>query len=123
MRDSLAAAEYAPLGLDDYFADFWSRFERIDEVLWKLGRGEDFRGPGYPSWDAFAAGRVGESLALADESRAELEDYHHKLTARGVVSRRVRVVVDPPTPYLWWESHILRIRADAGEQIRVVDVA
>jgi hypothetical protein len=123
MRDSLVAAEFASLGLDDYFADFWQRFERLDGVLWKLERRQDFREPGYPSWDAFASGRIRESLTLADESRAELEDYHHKLTARGVASRRVRVVANPPTPYLWWESHILKIRADAGEQIRTVGIA
>src|SRR5262245_4265520 len=123
MRDSLAGADYVPLDVDAYFADFWQRFERIDDVLWKLERRQDFREAGYPSWDAFAAGRVEESLQLIEESRGELTDYHHKLTARGVVSRRVRVVTETPTPYLWWESHVVKVRAEAGEQISAVDVA
>jgi hypothetical protein len=123
MRDLLTGADYVPLAVESYFADFWERFEHLDGVLWKLERRQDFREPGYPSWDAFAAGRVNESLALIEESREELTDYHHKLTGRGVVSRRVRVVADPPTPYLWWESHVLKLRAEAGEQMRTVDVA
>ena len=123
MRDSLVGVDYVALAVDAYFADFWERFERVDDVLWKLERRQDFREPGYPSWDAFAAGRLDESLALIDESRGELADYHDKLTTRGVVSRRVRVVTETPTPYLWWESQILKIRVEAGEQIRTVDVA
>lgn len=123
MRDSLIGADYVPLDVEPYFADFWERFERLDDVLWKLERRQDFREPGYPSWDAFAAGRVDESLALIEDSRPEMTDYHHRLTARGVVSRRVRVVADPPTPYLWWESHVLKVRAEAGEEIRTVDAA
>jgi hypothetical protein len=122
MPDSLVGVDCVSLGVEAYFADFWERFERVDDVLWKLERRQDFREPGYPSWDAFAAGRVDESLGLIEDSRAELTDYHHKLTARGVVSRRVRVVTGTPTPYLWWESQILKIRVEAGERISAVDV-
>jgi hypothetical protein len=121
MRESLVGVEYEALGTDAYLADFWLRFEHIGDVLWKLERGQDFREPGYPSWDAFAAGRVEESLALAEGGRAELVKYHGDLAERGVVSRRVRIVADPPTPYLWWESHILKMRAETGEQIQTVD--
>jgi hypothetical protein len=32
----------------------------------------------------------------------------------------VRIVEHPVTPYLQWEMHALRLRAGAGEQIRVV---
>lgn len=123
MRELLSGGDYVPLSVEPYFAEFWERFKRLDDVLWKLERRQDFREPGYPSWDAFAVGNVDQSLALIEEGRGELLDYHQKMAARGVVSRRVRIVTEPPTPYLWWESHVLKIRAEAGEEIRTLDVA
>lgn len=121
MPESLAGADHVALGVDDYFADFWERFGHLDGDLWKLERRQEFREPGYPSWDSFAAGRVADSLALAEAGRVEILDYQRRLFERHIESRRVRVAASPPTPYLWWESHILKIRAEAGEQIRIVD--
>lgn len=123
MPESLVGADHVELGTDDYFADFWERLGHLDGGLWKLERRQEFREPGYPSWDAFAAGRIEDSLDLAEAGRAEIIDYQRRLSARLIESRRVRVAASPPTPYLWWESHILKIRAEAGEQIRVVGAA
>lgn len=36
---------------------------------------------------------------------------------------RVRIVERPVSPYLQWEMHVLRMRADEGEEIRIVDAA
>ena len=110
MPESLAGADHVALGVDDYFADFWERFGHLDGDLWKLERRQEFREPGYPSWDSFAAGRVADSLALAEAGRVEILDYQRRLFERHIESRRVRVAASPPTPYLWWESHILKIR-------------
>ncbi|GAA2636804.1 DUF6879 family protein [Paractinoplanes durhamensis] len=122
MRESLVGVAYTMLNVDEYLADFANRFELLGQSLWKLERQQEFREPGYPSWDAFAAGRVAESVSLAEAARAEIVEYQRDLAARDVQLHRVRLVASPPTPYLWWESHILRIRAEAGERIRALDV-
>jgi hypothetical protein len=123
MRESLVGADYEVLNAPDYLADFSARFERLGQDLWKLERRQEFQEPGYATWDAFAAGRVAESMSLAEGGRAEVVEYQRSLSTRGIDLHRVRVVDSPPTPYLWWESHILRIRAEVGERIRALDVA
>src|SRR5690606_28760771 len=40
---------------------------------------------------------------------------------RGTPFHRVRVVEEPPTPYLQWELHALRVQAECGVSVRVVD--
>lgn len=37
------------------------------------------------------------------------------------MQRRLRVVEFPVTPYVQWELHVLRLRVDAGDRIRVLD--
>ncbi|GIF26678.1 hypothetical protein BJ973_001125 [Actinoplanes tereljensis] len=122
MRETLAGVEFIILNADDYLADFSTRFEHLEQDLWKLERQQEFREPGYPSWDAFAAGRTEESLSLAEEERSGIAEFQRGLSVRGIMLHRARLVASPPTPYLWWESHILRIREEAGELIRAVDV-
>jgi hypothetical protein len=123
MRDSLGGAKFVALNVDDYLDDFSVQFDRLGQDLWKLERQQEFREPGYPSWDAFAAGRVAESVSLAAAERPGIVEYQRGLSARKIRLHRVRIVATPPTPYLWWESQILRIRAEAGERIRALDVA
>lgn len=38
-----------------------------------------------------------------------------------MVQRRLRVVEFPVTPYVQWEFHVLRVRAEVGDRIRVLD--
>jgi hypothetical protein len=123
MRETLAGAEFTRLDAEDYLADFSARFERRGQDLWKLERRQQFQEPGYPSWEAFAEGRITESLALAEKERASINEYQRKLSALDIHLHRIRVVASPPTPYLWWESHILSLRTEAGEAIRALDIA
>ena len=37
-----------------------------------------------------------------------------------MTSRRIRIVSLPPSPYLQWELHLLRIRDEAGAAIRIL---
>jgi hypothetical protein len=37
------------------------------------------------------------------------------------VQRRLRVVEFPVTPYVQWELHVLRLRVDVGDRIRILD--
>ena len=96
---------------------YWGRIDRFE----KLERLQHFREPGFPSWDAFAAGSWDEALRIMREegyavtAKEFLEDSEADL-----VSYRVRVVEFPVSPYLQWELHQLKVRAELGENIRVV---
>jgi hypothetical protein len=59
-------------------------------------------------------------MRLMDKRRARLVDYFRNGAARGMVSRRVRLVALPPTEYLHWELYGLRQRDECGEAIRVL---
>jgi hypothetical protein len=63
---------------------------------------------------------AGHSLALADEMRGGIAEYQRRLDEQGIVQRRVWIVELPLSDYLQWELHVLRIRADLGERIRVL---
>ncbi len=104
--------------LAGYLADFWPRFDRITDVLWKLERIQDFREPDDASWVAMIEGDWGRALRLHDEKRDGLREYQER--TKGFVRRRLRVVEHPVTPYLQWEMYVLRLRAQAGEQGRVI---
>lgn len=101
--------------LDD--ADqYWRRINRFD----KLERLQHFREPGYPSWDAFAAGRWDEALQIMQRDRSTVEKEFAEDSRMGLASYRIRVVELPATPYLQWEFYELKTRAECGENIRVV---
>jgi hypothetical protein len=120
MRDRLRAAKsetFTPA--DAYRADvdgLWSRIHRFD----KLERVQHFRQPENPSWRAFAAGRWRESLELTEQSRPKVAAEFAEETRLGYRSYRVRVVERPITPYVQWEMHRFTVRANYGENIRIV---
>lgn len=107
------------LELPVYYEDFRERFGRANE-FWKLERGQVFAEPGSESWEAFNRGDWEESLRLMEERRPGLIDYQRRNEARGMTSRRVRVVALPPSPYLHWELRFLRLRDEFGQSTRVV---
>lgn len=107
------------LGLDDYFTDFDARFWKV-ATSWKLERRQDFQEPDVPSWVAMAEGDRDRSLALAEAMRPGIAAHQQCLDEHSIVQRRVRIVELPLTDYLWWELHVLRIRAELGERIRVL---
>jgi hypothetical protein len=112
----VAGLEFGP---EEYLADFWSHFQRIDDEFWKLERIQNFREPEEPSWVAMMEGDWDRALGLGEATRdgnPQEPEY-----AGGLVRRRVRIVEQPVTPYLQWEMQMLKIRGAAGEHIRVLD--
>jgi hypothetical protein len=75
---------------------YWRRINRFD----KLERLQCFREPGYPSWDAFAAGRWDEALQIMQRDHSIVENEFVDDFRNGLYSYRIRVVELPVTPYL-----------------------
>lgn len=107
------------LELPEYYADFQERFARTRE-FWKLERGQSFAEPGDASWEAFNRGDWDEAMRLLEARRQDLKRYHQENAARGTVTRRIRIVSMPVTPYLQWELQLLRIRDETGGPIRIL---
>jgi hypothetical protein len=95
---------------------YWGRISRFD----KLERLQHFREPGQKSWEAFDAGDWRQSQYLVEQERPAIAEEFASDAEAGLSSYRVRVVEFPISPYLQWEFHILRLRAEYGENIRVV---
>lgn len=111
--------EHLPLAA--YRDDFRRRQWTIDgDDSWKLERGQHFVEPGFPSWDAFARGDWSTALRLIEQEREWLEEFSAKARRKNIGLYRLRVVEEPITPYLQWELHLLNLRAQCGEAIRVV---
>ncbi|GLY05033.1 DUF6879 family protein [Actinoplanes sp. NBRC 101535] len=93
------------LGLDEYWADFEQRFWKTGSPgFWKLERQQHFQEPGDEGWKAFAQSRWDEAMRILQERRDEFHDYYRKVAKAGFATRRVRVVEEPLTPYLQWET-------------------
>ncbi|WP_329453627.1 hypothetical protein OG894_44710 (plasmid) [Streptomyces sp. NBC_01724] len=87
----------------------------------KLERGQHFKERGFSSWEAFAAGRWDEALSLIEERREAYVRQAEEAERLGVLQRRLRVVEFPVTPYVQWELHVLRLRVETGDRIRLLD--
>lgn len=107
------------LELSAYYADIADNRARSKE-FWKLERGQVYAEPNSESWRAFDRGNWEESLRLGEERRAELVESRHRDAARGMTSRRIRIVSLPPSAYLQWELYFLKIRDEAGHPINVL---
>jgi hypothetical protein len=95
---------------------YWGQINRFD----KLERLQHFREPGHKSWEAFDAGDWEKSQYLTERDRSAIAKEFADDTEAGLSSYRVRVVEFPITPYVQWEFHILKARAEYGENTRVV---
>jgi hypothetical protein len=113
MLDRIADAPGDYYEGDAYFEQFYKDCDGID-LLWKLERRQTFREADVPSWVAFEEGDVERSLQLIEEMRPDVEKY---TKSKPYETKRIRVVEEPLTPYLWWEIHLLKIRADAGDGV------
>ncbi|GAA2574936.1 hypothetical protein GCM10010435_58410 [Winogradskya consettensis] len=113
--------EYLPL--EEYIADFTVVSADLAGDIWKSERAQHFREPGNKSWEAFVAGRWDEALEIAEADLPKLEAYFADLAQRRSRFFRVRAVESPVSEYLRWELHVLRVRAQAGERIRIADPA
>lgn len=119
MLDDLIGQQSENLSADGYLADFWPYFRSMEGVFWKLECRQSFREPRNPSWQALDRGDWHEALRIIDATAEEIRAP--VLEAPGFPMRRVRLVARPYTPYLRWELHFIRLRAEAGERIRVLD--
>jgi hypothetical protein len=105
--------------LHAYYADFQENYAQIKE-FWKLERGQVYAEPGDASWEAFSSGDWEAAMGLLETRREDLTSYFREHAAHGTVGRRVRIVSLPPTPYLQWELHVLRLRDELGEPMRIL---
>ncbi|MEE2038810.1 hypothetical protein Q8791_16420 [Nocardiopsis sp. CT-R113] len=121
MLDTIHSLPGDHLDLSDYDEDFDERFSSLRNAdAWKLERQQAFHQPESDSWMAFLQDLRGESLRLLEARRPALREQFERLTQAGCAVRRVRVVEKPFPTYLLWELHSLRVRAQCGEDIRVI---
>lgn len=117
----LPAGQGESLDRGEYGRDFRDRRAEIrDGESWKLERLQHFEEVASPSREALRRGDWAEVLrqfeALRDTSRqVALNDVRHRSPFR-----RLRVVEEPLTPYVQWELHWLRMRAEVGNATRVL---
>ena len=112
------------LSLADYRADFRAAESVIaGQGSWKLERRQHFRQPGSASWEAFARGQWAEALRLIEARRESMMEFGAKTAGKGTDLYRLRVVAEPIIPYLQWELHSLKLRAECGELIRILPAA
>lgn len=109
------------LSLGEYREEFRAAQWAIPgQESWKLERRQHSREPGFASWEAFADGDWDRALRLMEDERDYLAEFSAKATRLGIALYRVRVVDEPIDPYLQWELHLLKLRAECGELIRVL---
>lgn len=118
----LRSADGIRLDQPQYQQDFDGNLWSIDGAdSWKLERMQSYSEVGFPSWEAFMAGDWNRALQLYEEERPNIIAFNHEFQRHRSHLYRVRVVVEPITPYVQWEMHCLRLRAECGERIRIVD--
>lgn len=104
-----------------YKQEFRQREDAIrDGRSWKLERRQHFEEQGSPSRDALRRGDWEEALRLLADRRDSLAAAAQEEKRRGYAFHRVRVVEKPLTPYVQWELHSQRQRAQHGQRIRIV---
>ncbi|WP_143591178.1 DUF6879 family protein [Thermoactinospora rubra] len=119
MSDVLTRVRSAPGKTMDaaaYQADFTREFDVAGGVVWKLERAQAFDERDLPSYQAMLAGDWDRAMALVEEMRPGFRADHPDR----IDFRRIRVVEEPFTPYLRWELALLAVRAEEGENSRVV---
>ncbi|WP_405084894.1 DUF6879 family protein [Microbispora sp. NBC_01389] len=119
MLEDVVQARSTALTSEQYLSDFWPYFQKLQDVFWKLETYQNFREPDDASWRALDAGNWNEAVRLIDERRDEIQEPVRQ--SRDFSMRRVRIVEKPFTPYVQWELYYIRLRAQAGEDIRVLE--
>lgn len=108
---------------NDYLRRFYTDFWQCGPAgMWKLERAQTFREPDSPSWVAFAGGDWQQALDLTEARRPRLVEYYEEIDELKFYTARVRVVELPVSPYLQWESHLLRLRDELGGTTRAIKV-
>ncbi|MEV4291879.1 DUF6879 family protein [Nonomuraea bangladeshensis] len=103
----------------EYGADFAREFDRAGGVVWKLERAQHFDEGDLPSYLAMLDGDWDRAMELAEQMRPGFRaDNPDRMDFR-----RIRVVEEPFSPYVRWELALLSMRAEEGENSRVVPVS
>jgi hypothetical protein len=122
MSEYLGDLSGARLAQAQYSADYRRSYEKLsDTTSWKFERRQTFVEPHDESWQEFDRGNWERSLARFNDRRPKLLAQAREDAARGIELYRVRIVAEPISPYLLWELHVLKVRAECGEMIRIVD--
>jgi hypothetical protein len=121
MFDSFPRGGSERMDRPTYHADFRRVYESGVRRLNKLERGQNFKERGFASWEAFAAGEWDLALSLIQEKHDVYARQFREAARLGILERRLRVVEFPVTPYVQWELHVLRLRVELGDNIRVLD--
>lgn len=121
MLDTIDGLPGDRLALDPYLSEFDARVSSLRNTdIWKVERRQDFHQPESESWIAFREGDHEESLRLLEKNRPSLRKSFAELADQGCALRRIRIVEKPFTTYLLWELHSLHLRAQCGEDVRVI---
>lgn len=123
MHELLAGTSGEPLGFTAYRERVAEDYKRLGEhggEFWKLERRQLFQEPEMPSWHAYVNGDWTEALRLAEELRPDLGHEYREDAARGIRTWWTKIVELPITPFIQWAFHPLRVRAQSGENMRVV---
>ena len=109
------------LALEPYLNEFDARVESLRNTdIWKVERRQEFHQPESESWMAFRDGRYEESLRILEKNRPAIRNSFVELDEQGCTLERIRVVEKPFTTYLRWELPSLHLRAQCGEDVRVI---
>ncbi|MFC5747969.1 DUF6879 family protein [Actinomadura rugatobispora] len=106
-----------------YHKDYARQVEDLQGVIWKLERAQTFREPGDTSWEAFMSGDWDRALRLLEADRDAVRAEARDNAKQGLRIQRVRVVEQPVTPYLQWELNALRMLAEEGFGLRVLQAS
>lgn len=105
-----------------YREDFWPRRSWAGGDSWKLERRQHFEeSQPSPSRQALRDGDWNGAMRLIDAGREKHRAHAREDREHGAVFHRVRVVEEPLTPYVQWELHALRVQAETGTPVRVVN--
>lgn len=121
MLDQILKVPGDALDHASYHKDFAHQIEDLSGVVWKLERSQVFRELNDPSWQAFMSGDWQRSLDLLEEDREAVRADARDNGRKGLRIRRVRVVEHPLSPYLQWELYALRMLAEEGFELSVLD--
>lgn len=123
MLDRIRQLPAEELSLEPYREEFRDNWGQVDDVFWKLERIQTFREPGHPSWEAWVSGNWDEATAITESRRRALVEHFEEDAARGIESRRLRIVEFPISPYLQWELNSQKVRTQAGQRTRVLEAS
>ncbi|MFF5568182.1 DUF6879 family protein [Streptomyces sp. NPDC012623] len=121
MFDSFPHGISTRLDRPHYHKEYYNTLKSGIDHLNKLERGQNFKERGFASWEAFAEGQWTQALSLIEERRNAYVQQVEEAGRLGILQRRLRVVEFPVTPYVQWELHVLRLRVEVGDRIRLLD--